>query len=1538
MTHREELRSTGVEIAVVGMAARFPGAKNLDAFWRNLCNGVESITRFSDEALRELGVPAALLADPTYVKAGIVLEGMDQFDAGFFGYSARDAEFLDPQHRLLLEIAWHALEHAGYSRATWPALTGIYAGSGASLYLMRHLLPMVDWRTSDISFLQGLLNANDKDSLAMRVAYKLDLRGPAVSVQTACSTSLAAVHFACRGLLNHEADMALAGGVSLNLFQDGGYRYQAGAILSPDGHCRAFDAQAAGTVMGSGAGIVVLKRLADALADRDTIHAIIKGSALNNDGATKVGYTAPSVDGQTEVILAAQAMAEVSADSIGYVEAHGTGTTLGDPIEIAALTQAFRASTQRRGFCAIGSVKTNIGHLDAAAGVAGLIKGILALEHKTLPLSPNFVRANSQIDFSASPFVVNTATRPWSPGHSHRRAGVSSFGMGGTNVHVILEEAPQANDLSPGVDDAPTEEMQILMLSARSAASLERAVEQLADHLERHQDQSLPDIAHTLRVGRKRFEHRCAVLARRRDDAIRALRERSQRAFFRGQSSSDPSSIAFIFPGQGSQRVGMGREIYERESQFRDAVHHCCELLWPRLGLDLREIIYPLPRNEDTAAARLDQTEITQPALFVIEYAMAKLWMSWGLQPSAMLGHSIGEYVAACLAGVFSLRDALEIVAARGRLMQSTPPGAMLAVSLTEAQVEAYLAAGCDLAAVNAAESCVLSGPTAVVDRVELDLSRRGVPMKRLRVSHAFHSALVEPMLGEFVAQLSQIELRPPRIPFVSNVSGTWITSQEACNPTYWAQHVRQTVRFMDGIDKLLDESKRILIEVGPGETLLNLARRRSQEDGQRLMLSSQCGADSHELNRDQPARCMAALWVNGIEISPDSFGAGERRRVPLPGYPFERKSYWIQPPAGTTAASASKRTDEGASSSTEIADWLYVPNWTRFASKPRAVTATNRGPLLLLGKPHDLDDRLFEHLRRMQREVVRVEPGLHFAQLGEWHYAVRPGESGDMERVLRGVESRMQPISDVCHLWSLDSQGAVTDLDEALGLGFRSLIALVRALDTVQEESSKRKVSLLVVTNGLEDVTGTELLFPAKATLHGPCKVIPQEYPNITCRLVDAETPADGAQTQDRLVRQIVTELESQSDETVVAYRGPHRWIKAFEPAKHEQPVAQRLRKQGVYVITGGLGGIGLTLSRHLAKEWRAKLVLLTRKALPPREQWPDLSVATNHSATIQSMVTSLLELESLGAEVLVPQADVADPVQLREAIDQSVQRFGAIHGVVHAAGEAGGGLIVSQSRIQEAKVFAPKVHGTLNLFAALEHHSPDFVVLCSSLAAITGGFGQADYCAANCFLDAMAVAASRRDDRLVLSINWDTWREIGMARGQKLPSGVGITPSKGAALFEALLSSPRRAQILVSTIDLEQQFAQMCSADIADRLLSQHSPTRQGHPRPALETPYVEPVTELERSLAVLWTEFVGVSPIGVNDNLFELGSDSLTAIQLLTKVRGAYEVEIHPAAFFKAPTIAELAVLIETRLIEEIEDAESLEAPVSPVSATA
>ncbi|WP_327091023.1 condensation domain-containing protein [Nonomuraea sp. NBC_01738] len=835
-------KPTSGAVAIVGMACRFPDAGTPADLWRNVRDGIESVRDFTDEELLAEGEDPGRLGDPAYVRRGTVLDGIDLFDATLFEVTPREAEILDPQHRMFLQCSWEALEDAGLDPERHGGQIGVFAGSAMSGYLMDNLLTSPDLVRAVGDY--QLMLANDKDFLPTRVSYKLDLRGPSISVNTACSTSLVAIHLARQSLASGECDVALAGGVRVNPWTRRGYLYQNGGIGSPDGHCRPFDAGGHGTIGSGGAGVVVLKRLEDAIADGDTIHAVIRGSAVNNDGTRKVGYTAPAVDGQAEVIAAALRSGGIDPATVGYIEAHGTGTALGDPIEVAALAQVFTGE----GAVALGSIKSNLGHTDAAAGVAGLIKTVMALKHRTLPPTANFTAPNPRIDFAATPFEVTTEARAWPAGAAPRRAGVSSFGMGGTNAHIVLEEAPQPA-ARPGAQGP-----HLLTLSAASAAALDEQTDRLREHLRAHPRERLADVAATLGHGRRRLRHRRIVVAEDRAAAIAALGDPARQVT--GEAAA--REPAFVFPGQGAQYAGMGEGLYRVDGAYRAAIDECAAIL-PALPGILR-------------SPDLDRTELTQPALFATEYALARTLMARGIQPVVMAGHSIGEYVAACLSGVFSLPDALRLVAARGRLVQALPPGSMLAVPLPEAEVAAFLSDEVSLAAVNAPELCVLSGPPAAIEAVETELVRRGVAVKTLRTSHAFHSAMLDPVLDAFAAEVSLVTLSAPGLPYLANLTGTWATATESKDPAYWVRHLREAVRFAD-CAAVLAEAGVCVAEVGPGRTLGTLVRRVSPGTAVAAMMRQ--GAD-------EPATLLEGigrLWVAGAPVEQGSGAARCRCR-----------------------------------------------------------------------------------------------------------------------------------------------------------------------------------------------------------------------------------------------------------------------------------------------------------------------------------------------------------------------------------------------------------------------------------------------------------------------------------------------------------------------------------------------------------------------------------------------------------------------------------------------------------------------------------
>jgi amino acid adenylation domain-containing protein len=874
-----EDETEGLDIAVVGIACRVPGALDAEAFWKNLSHGYEALTWS--------GLDPPGRGDPNshHVPAGFLLDEADCFDAAFFSMSPREAALTDPQHRILMECAYEALENAGHA-CVQGADVGVYVGCGPNTYLLNNILCNSKVR-SEATPLQILIG-NEKDYLANRISYKLDLRGPSVVVQSACSTSLLAVHVAARALFAGECDMALAGGVSVEFPQDLGYIHQQGGILSPDGHCRPFSAEAGGTVPGNGVGLVVLRRLAEALADSDTVYAVIRGTATNNDGAAKVGYAAPSIEGQSRVIRAAQSIARVEPRSIGYVEAHGTGTALGDPVEMAALAEAFGAPAQS-GPCVVGAVKAGIGHLDAAAGVAGLIKAVLALHHGSIPPTLHCSVPHPAIDFAVAGFLPNAATVDWPRGEKPRRAAVSSFGIGGSNVHVVLEEAPPPADARPTANGAC-----ILRLSALTATALKKSAKRLAARLEQAPQLHLDDVAFTLHHGRRAFGERMAVVAETPAEAARLLRQGGAVEVVRGKAVTSPRTV-FMFPGQGTQYPGMAAELHAAGGVFARQLWASCEMLRPLLGLDLLGLLYP----ESDAACReaealLAETWLTQPALFAVEHALACEWMTWGLRPVAMIGHSLGEYVAACLASVMGVEDALRLVAVRGRLMQAMAPGSMLAVNAPFDEIQAEVAAPLSLAAVNRPSVCVVSGPSAEIAALHERLSERGVECQPLATSHAFHSQMMSPCCAAFETEVSRISLKPPRIPFISCLTGQWITDAQAMSPGYWAQSLRGTVRFADGVSCIAEQGGSAFVECGPGRSLSSAVRDicagRSGVVQLSLLPSKGMRVDAAR----QRLHVRAQLWCHGLSIDPPK-GEQRYRRVALPGYPFERRRHWIE-------------------------------------------------------------------------------------------------------------------------------------------------------------------------------------------------------------------------------------------------------------------------------------------------------------------------------------------------------------------------------------------------------------------------------------------------------------------------------------------------------------------------------------------------------------------------------------------------------------------------------------------------------------------
>ncbi|MDO9637172.1 MAG: SDR family NAD(P)-dependent oxidoreductase [Pseudotabrizicola sp.] len=1360
---RTDLSDT--DIAIVGMAAHLPGAEDIATYWRNLRDGVDSIRVLDEAALLAAGETRARMARPNYVPSAAVLDGFERFDAEFFGFSPKEAAILDPQHRQFLEVAWEALENAGHPPENFPGPIGVWAGCGMGSYFYFNLCSHRDLVDQTGMFLLRH-TGNDKDFLATRVSHILDLKGPSINVQTACSTSLVAVHYASQALLNGECDMALAGGVTIELPHARGYLYTEGEILSPDGHCHAFDHRAQGTVFGSGAGCVVLRRAQDAVRDGDHIWAILKGSAVNNDGAAKAGYLAPSVDGQARCIAEAQAVAGVTADSVTYVECHGTGTYLGDPIEVAALTAAFRETTDAVGTCRIGSVKTNIGHLDTAAGVASLIKVALALHHRELPPSLGYEAPNPSIDFETSPFRVNDRLTAWNA--PVLRAGVNSLGVGGTNAHAVLERAPPRP--ASGQSDWP---FQPLVLSARSKAALDGASARLAAHLRTNPDQPLADVAYTLKEGRRAFDKRRVLVAGSHEAAADILDSNDPRRVFTHDHLGDDPQVIFMFPGGGAQYAGMARDLYETEPVFADWMDRGLAVLDPKLDYDIRALWLPEAGAGPAATEALKRPSVQLPLIMITEYALAKLFESWGITPTALVGHSMGENTAAALAGVMRFEDCIGLVHLRGTLFDTIAPGGMLSVPLSEPDLRLRLtdraihlgestpgarglAPGSppqlDIASVNAPDLCVVSGPDASLAELAAKLAAEGIETQRIAIDIAAHSAMLDPILTKFGDYLRAIPLNPPTLPIISNRTGVALTPQQATDPDYWVQHLRGTVNFRACMATLMAEPGRVYLEMGPGRALSSLAQANGVASGQvipALRHPDQTMADDawHMVT-------LARLWACGVAVDwGQIWGDAPRQRVPLPGYAFQRKPYFIAPAETqhTQVEAPPVRIDD-------LSNWGWAPHWRPVAAgfdlDDLSLTPPETWLIFLddTGPCASVADRLVQAGHR----VVRVRPGDAFARDAQGDYRLSPecGREG-YDSLIRDLVARGLAPSRIVHGWLVTAKETFRPgssfLHRNIEQGFYALLFLGQAL---AEENLPRPIRITVLTTGAAQVKAERLSYPEKAMVLGPARVIPREVPGVLVGLLDLG-PGDAAD--------VVLEEVLSDQPAIAAWRKGRRYESAIR-AVALPDTGIDLPKGAHVLITGGFGGIGLTIAEDLIRRFGVKITLIARRPLPERARWPAMLAKASPDDPLARRISALQRLEALGGQVLVARADVANVDEMQAARAAGEQRFGAVHAVIHAAGVVDDGPLLVKTSAEVEEVFAPKLHGTQVLERLFPDGSIALLVLFSSTSTVTGPAGQIDYVAANEYLNAYAKHRAGGKTRVV-ALNWGIWQGVGMA-----------------------------------------------------------------------------------------------------------------------------------------------------------------------------
>jgi len=1560
--------SADQKIAVIGMTGRFPGADTVEKFWQNLCDGVESITQFTDEELLDSGISPHIVNNPDYVKARPTIEDIDLFDGFFFGYSPREAELMDPQHRVFMECCWEALELAGYHSEKYRGMIGVFGGCNLSLYLAKLLQDPLLFEKMDAD---QIVIGNDKDSLTTAVSYKLNLTGPSFSVQTFCSTSLVAAHLACRSLLDGECDMALAGGVSIRLPQKAGHLYVEGGMGSPDEHCRTFDAEAKGTPFGDGVSVVVLKRLAEAVADGDTVHAVIRASAINNDGSLKVSYTAPSVTAQALVIAEALECSSTEPESIGYVEAHGTATEMGDPIEVTALTRAWRRHTSKKQYCAIGSLKTNVGHLDRAAGVAGLIKAALTVKTGTVPPTLHFQKPNPELDLENSPFYVNTELSPWPLTDGPRRAGVSSLGMGGTNAHVIVEEPPRA------APSSPSRPVQLLLVSARSETALDTATDNLARHLKENPGQELADIAHTLQAGRADFAHRRMAVCHNMEDTIQVLNTKTPDRVFSHLQTPVNRSVVFMFPGVGDHYLHMAEELYETEPVFEQSIEECCRILRPYLGAGLRDLLWPREEKKQSstqginlramlgredagppspAAEKLNQTAIIQPVTFAVEYALANLLMFWGIRPRAMIGHSLGEYVAACLSGVLSLPDALRLVAERARLIQASEKGRMMALPLSAEEIQPFLSHDISFALHNGPATCVLAGPDEAIAGLGAELDRQGIAHRELSTIHAFHSKMMLPLAEELSRLAGTVTLNPPTIPYISNVSGDWITPDEATDPDYWARHMCGTVQFFRALEVLLGDDQQVLLEVGPGQSLGSFAKQHPGCGKEQfpLILPTMGCAYHNQSDLAFLLEQLGRLWLVGVEPDWDGFYQHEkRRRVPLPTYPFERERYWLEPDVSLSLSKGSLSKEQSPEEiltslpRNHINDWFFMPGWKQTAPLAPATLSEQKCWLIFCDSDDEgLGEKIGDWLTEQRQEVVFVRPGEAFTRSGEGrplslskggHYTLRPCEPSDYKALSDHISQAGLRPDRVVHLWNVYSPDRHLSLEDRCDRSFFSLITLVKMLGDMDLPDCE----ITIISDNMHPVLGKEHIIPEKAMVLGPCRVIPLEYANITCRGIDIVMPETGSwqaeaepAESDILFENLLGELGAPASPGLIALRGRQRWAETFEPCSlpevsgREHP---RVRQNGTYLITGGLGGIGMALAEFLADTVQARLILVGRTDLPSREDWPGLLENADTDSGVIRKIKGVLHLEELGATVMAASADVADETQMRQVADRIRAEFGTLDGVIHAAGLAGVGITQLKTSEAAAEVLAPKVAGTLILEQVCREFDPDFLVLFSSItSALGGGPGQIDYCAAN--------AQSRAGEKCaVVAVNWGEWQWNAWDEGlsgydmdtqtffRENRARFGIHFEEGTEVLSRILGT-RLSQVVVSTQDFNAM-VRLARHFTAARILNQMegSETRQKskHARPALLTPYVAPDNEVEEKIAGIWQNLLGIEGLGIHDNFFELGGNSLVGLQLISRLSQHFQVSLPLSLLFEAPTVAEFAIATEMMIIDELEN---------------
>ncbi|UNY98306.1 acyltransferase domain-containing protein [Zhouia spongiae] len=1509
MEEIEKKKYTGLEVAVIGLSGRFPGSNDIQGFWHNLIEGKESIKFYNEEELKSRGLNSKEINHKKFIPAHGAMFEPDTFDANFFNYIQDEARMMDPQIRIYHECVWNALEDSGYNPDSFSGRIGLFSGASENITWKAYAILNASKSGAHDFYIDQLSN---KDFLSTLISYKLNLKGPSININTACSTSLVAIHTAIRSLLTGECEIALAGGVSFTSNIKNGYKYEEGMIYSNDGHCRTFDENSSGTVSGDGAGVVVLKKLKDAIRDNDNIYAIVKGSSVNNDGIRKVGYSSPSVEGQIECVKLAHKISRVTADSISYIEAHGTATNLGDPIEIEALNNAFNNNKKKH--CGIGSVKTNIGHLDAAAGVAGFIKVVLSLYNKKIPKSLHFTKPNKNIAFDEGPFYTINKLKEWkSVNDMPLRAGVSSFGIGGTNAHVILEEPPKVNKEPSKLPYS------LLTLSAKNETSLDHLAIKFEKYL-LNCSESLENIAYTLNIGRKDFPYRKSIITNDLNKLKAGLKASQPLNYSQNTFNGEYNPIVFLFSGQGSQYLNMSKELYESYSEFRYILDKGFVFLKKiSNGKDFKKILF---NDNDNAESFLSRTDNTQPLLFLVEYALASLLISFGIEPQYIIGHSLGEYVGACISNVFSFEEGIFLVYHRGRLMNDLPEGDMISAVIGEVEAKEFISNDIQIAAINNDDQCVFSGSKEAIKKLNIQLNELEITNKRINTSHAFHSNLMEPMLSEFEDVCNQISFSSPKYKIISNITGEFITEDEIKKSSYWKEQIISPVRFNSCVKTLFSEKKnKIFIEIGPGSTLLNLIGQ-NERSKQRLIKAKIASLPTRKANSNAcltMVSLLETLWQLGKQVNWQNYYKNKQVfKLSLPKYPFLKNKFPAEvDPYSNVAAQVNVKPKKES-----VFNSFYQEVWTNVVY-PECNSIKNKinNSYLLFETDQIIIREIKDLLRKQGSSFVEISLGNKFKKLSKYKYQVCGTELNDMSRLLEDLKSDNISYEKIIYGWGLSNDDKEIHLDKDLtiknqfeSIDFKRILNLIKSLEY---QNLDKKVVLGYLSYNFHQVFAGEKSEYKYATSIGLLKSFSMENNYVDCFSLDIDK-------EDNYAQAVLNEFNQEKPDFNIAYRKQTRWLNDYKRIQLNSNInlsSDILLQEGVYIITGGLGSVGRTFCEYLTSNFNARVVLLGRNDIPKFSQWSDLLASSSISERMKMKLRFLLDMKKLNSKVEYHNLDISDLNSLNSFVSMVEEKFGRVNGVIHAAGVIQMEECYKNILNTDIKFMLPhfksKAFGLKNLYSVFKDKEIDFIWTTTSLSTVLGGHSLGAYLSSNLFADHFIL--SKENEKL----NWKVVDLDGLDLDVE-KSNEKIDKTDLINIFNLSFKIREKLRLIVSTSDLYSKI-ELTNKKIKDLEYNKTTDyVNENNSRISIESNYVTPISNTEIRLTKLWETFFGITGIGIEDSFFELGGDSLKSMTIIKRMFKEFDVDISLQDFLEKGTIKELSREIDlARRLREISD---------------